>query len=69
MMPEMDGYSLVRALREQEKLAAIPIIVISAKSLPEDRAAVQEAGADDLLSKPFTVKELLHCIQHHFHPN
>lgn len=69
MMPGMDGYSFLHTLRNQEKLASIPVVAVSAKSLPEDVAAVKQAGGDDLLAKPFTSQELLNCIRRHFHPN
>ncbi len=56
MMPNMDGYSLIRALREK---IDIPIIVISAKTEGYDKIIGLEVGADDYVTKPFDPLELL----------
>lgn len=52
MMPVMDGYDTIRAIRNNEKLKDLPIIALTAKSLKEDKAKCIEAGADDYISKP-----------------
>lgn len=52
MMPVMDGYETIKAIRKDEKLKDIPIIALTAKSLKEDRAKCIEVGADDYISKP-----------------
>ena len=52
MMPEMDGYQTIAAVRANPRLASIPIIALSAKAMPEDRKNILEVGADDYLSKP-----------------
>jgi len=52
MMPEMDGYQTIAAVRANPKLAALPIIALSAKAMPEDRKNILDTGADDYLSKP-----------------
>jgi signal transduction histidine kinase/CheY-like chemotaxis protein/ligand-binding sensor domain-containing protein/AraC-like DNA-binding protein len=57
MMPEMTGLELARALRADERLAAVPILLVSAKSSQEDRVEGLEV-ADDYLVKPFGVAEL-----------
>lgn len=59
MMPNMDGFTLCRILREQEATAKTPIILLSAKTTPE---AIQEgllAGANRYLTKPVARKDLL----------
>ena len=58
MMPDEDGITFTRALREDEKLAT-PILLLTAKGDTDDRIAGLEAGADDYLPKPFEPKELL----------
>lgn len=55
MLPDLDGISLCRQIRKQ---CATPIIIISAKGEEEDRILGLDTGADDYLSKPFSVKEL-----------
>jgi two-component system OmpR family response regulator len=57
MMPEMDGFTLAREIREIDK--RIPILFLTAKSMKEDKLQGFEIGADDYLTKPFAMEELL----------
>ncbi len=57
MMPLKDGYTLAEEIRQTDKV--IPIIFVTAKSLKEDRLMGFNKGADDYLSKPFSMEELL----------
>lgn len=59
MMPEMDGFSLLRHLRTQDATAALPIIFLSARAGEEARVESLNAGADDHIVKPFGAQELL----------
>jgi len=59
MMPELDGFELLKQLREDERTADIPVILLSARAGEESRAEGLGAGADDYLSKPFSARELL----------
>ncbi len=59
-LPDEDGIALTRRLREWSKT---PVIVISARGLEEDKVAALDAGADDYLTKPFSVVELLARIR------
>ena len=52
MMPEMDGYQTIAAIRANPKLTSIPIIALTAKAMPEDKKNILEMGADDYLAKP-----------------
>jgi two-component system KDP operon response regulator KdpE len=56
MMPQMDGLEVCRRVREQ---AATPIIVLTALDAESDKVAALDLGADDYLTKPFGVEELL----------
>ena len=58
MMPEVDGLTLIRTLREERRTADIPIIMLTAKGDVENRLAAAEAGADLYLSKPFSTREV-----------
>ncbi len=62
MMPEIDGLTLLRWLREHSEQDLIPIHIVSAKSTPDDRKAAMEAGANGFLAKPFTFQELRNHI-------
>lgn len=55
-LPDMDGVDVVKRLREKNP---VPIIVLSARSLETSKIATLDAGADDYLTKPFSVGELL----------
>jgi DNA-binding response OmpR family regulator len=57
MMPEMDGITLAKEIREIDKKT--PILFLTAKSMKEDKLEGFSAGADDYLTKPFAMEELL----------
>jgi DNA-binding response OmpR family regulator len=57
MMPVKDGFTLAKEIRVIDK--KIPILFLTAKSLPEDKLKGFEIGADDYLTKPFSMEELL----------
>jgi DNA-binding response OmpR family regulator len=57
MMPNKDGFTVAKKIRQQSDL--IPILLITAKSLEEDRIHGFECGADDYIIKPFSMQELL----------
>ena len=59
MMPGISGYDLVRWLRANPVTAAVPVIMLTAKALQQDKAFGFEAGADDYLTKPVSHSELL----------
>ena len=65
MMPNLDGFGLLRALRSESKTRTIPIIVLSARAGEEARVEGMEVGADDYLVKPFSARELLARVQTH----
>ncbi|MFN2149906.1 MAG: response regulator [Anaerolineales bacterium] len=62
MMPDVDGLSLLRWLREHSEKDGVPIHVVSAKAQQADKDAAISAGANGFLAKPFTVEELRNVI-------
>lgn len=63
MMPEMNGYDMTKALKADEKLMRIPVLMITAKADMSYKLEGLEYGADDYLTKPFNSKELLARIK------
>jgi len=62
MMPDIDGYSVLTALREEPSTASIPFIFLTAKIERDDLRLGMELGADDYITKPCTPTELLSAI-------
>jgi PAS domain S-box-containing protein len=65
MMPGMDGFALIEALRADERLKTIPIILLSARAGEEARVEGLGTGADDYLIKPFSARELIARVGSH----
>ena len=65
MMPELDGFGLLRELRARPETRTIPIILLSARAGEESRVEGLDAGADDYLVKPFSARELIARVQTH----
>ncbi len=65
MMPGLDGFGLLNALRSDLALSDIPVILLSARAGEESRVEGLQAGADDYLVKPFTARELLARVATH----
>lgn len=63
MMPGLDGLGVLRALRERPETAAIPLIFLTARGERKDQRAGMELGADDYLTKPASVDELLGAVR------
>jgi signal transduction histidine kinase/HAMP domain-containing protein len=63
MMPEMDGYTTMRAVRRMERFAELPIIALTAKAMQGDREKAIEAGASEYVTKPVVTGQLLDLIR------
>jgi PAS domain S-box-containing protein len=63
MMPRLDGFGLLAALREDAATQSVPIILLSARAGDEARLEGLKAGADDYLTKPFIARELLARVE------
>lgn len=69
MMPLLDGFGLLHAVRSDERLCSIPIILLSARAGEESRIEGMACGADDYLIKPFSARELIARIDAHLNIN
>ena len=65
MMPRLDGFGLLRALRADSRTRRLPIILLSARAGEESAVAGLDTGADDYLVKPFSARELLARVRTH----
>lgn len=63
MMPEMDGYETMKAIREIPQFDKLPIIALTAKAMKEDRQRCIDAGASDYITKPIDVEKLLSLLK------
>jgi two-component system, OmpR family, response regulator VicR len=61
MLPRIDGYTLARKIREKDE--SVPIIFLSAKSTKDDKIYGLQLGADDYITKPFSIEELILKIE------
>ncbi|MEV6466049.1 HAMP domain-containing protein [Kitasatospora sp. NPDC051702] len=64
MMPGMDGYAAIGAIRADDRFARLPVIVVTAKAMPGDRDRSLAAGADDHVTKPVDIGILLDRMRH-----
>ena len=65
MMPRLDGFGVLRAVREDAEIGRTPVIMVSARAGEESQVEGLDAGADDYLVKPFTAREMLARISTH----
>ena len=65
MMPQLDGFGVLRAISDDAALASMPVILLSARAGEESRVEGLQAGADDYLVKPFTARELMARVEAH----
>lgn len=69
MMPDVDGYEGIVALKNNSLYKSIPIVAVTAKAMRGDKEKSIAAGADDYLSKPVDVDALLELLNKHLNPD
>jgi CheY-like chemotaxis protein len=67
MMPEMDGYQTMQAIREEAQWRRLAIIALTAKAMKGDREKCLDAGASDYLAKPVNTEQLLAVLRMWLH--
>ncbi len=65
MMPDMDGYEAISAIRADDQIASIPVIAVTAQAMVGDRDKCLKAGANGYISKPVNIDQLLILIKEH----
>lgn len=63
MLPGMDGFAVCAMLKRDQRFSELPIIILTARSQPQDRKTGTALGADAYLTKPFQPQELLKTIE------
>ena len=63
MMPEPNGFEVCKMLRADQKFSRTPIVIFTAMGDNESKVTASEIGADEYLTKPFRVEDLMHKIQ------
>jgi len=67
MMPEMDGYQTMRAIRRNASFRRLPIVAVTARAMKGDREKCLAAGASDYLAKPVNTEHLLSVLRTWLH--
>ena len=67
MMPEMDGYQTIQAVRTKPQFRRLPIVALTAKAMKGDREKCLEAGASEYLAKPVDTEQLLSTLRMWLH--
>jgi CheY-like chemotaxis protein len=62
-MPEMDGFEVLKKLKEAKKTANIPVIAVTASAMPENIAEGLDAGFDDYMTKPVDIEKLMAAME------
>ena len=63
MMPEMDGYEAMKAIRSQVRYKRLPVIALTAKAMKDDKQKCIDAGANDYITKPIDIERLLSLMR------
>lgn len=63
MLPELDGYEVLRRLRADTRTKALPVLMVTAKGQREDRETAMKCGADMFITKPFVNSELIAAVE------
>lgn len=65
MMPVMNGFDAVRAIRADPKLTHLPVVALTANALKGEDQKCKAAGCNDYIAKPYSKEQVLNCISRH----
>lgn len=63
MLPRRNGFEVLKLVRSQPLLAALPVLVLTAKGQPQDRRLAEQIGADAFMTKPFSNREIVDAVR------
>ncbi len=63
MLPRRNGFEVLKAVKSDERLKRLPVIVLTAKTQPHDRELAQEIGVDAYITKPFSNREIVEQVR------
>jgi len=69
MMPKINGYKISRLLKYDAKYKNIPILMVTARSQEEDKLIGEETGADEYITKPFDLDEVVKKVEQYLGKN
>ncbi|MHB8836174.1 MAG: response regulator transcription factor [Candidatus Methylomirabilia bacterium] len=68
MLPKLNGFKVCRLLKFDERFKHIPVIMMTARTQEKDRTLGKETGADEYMTKPFEIDEMLRLVKKHLAP-
>jgi DNA-binding response OmpR family regulator len=68
MLPKLDGYKVCRLLKFDDRYKHIPILMLTAKFQEKDKALGMETGANEYITKPFDIRDLLKKVKVYLNP-
>jgi DNA-binding response OmpR family regulator len=68
MLPKMDGYKVCHRLKSDDRYKHIPVLMLTAKSQEKDMMLGMETGANEYITKPFDIRDLLKKVKQHLNP-
>ncbi|WP_417514959.1 response regulator transcription factor [Minwuia sp.] len=62
MLPKLDGYEVLKTVRNDDRLAKLPVLMLTAKGQDKDRKVAEDLGVNAFITKPFSNREVVDCV-------
>lgn len=62
MLPKLDGYEVLKAVRADSRLSGLPVLMLTAKGQDRDRKVAEDLGVNAFITKPFSNREVVDCV-------